>query len=214
MATKPKTKDRGGGQQKTETTRLLEFSLRRVDIHIVGESELIMHKWSAKAKQMMLDKQMGKPTEKKPKKDPKRDYEESIYRDEKKNIAMPSAAFKAAIVSGCRMMEGLTMTAVKQCIRVDGQWTRIYGTHYMREDMVRLESGVADIRYRAGFPKWKAKLTVTWAANMISVDQLHSLVNAGGFAGVGEWRPSAPKSTTGSFGCFKVVSEQEYKRHG
>lgn len=83
----------------------------------------------------------------------------------------------------------------------------IHGEPRMREDMVRLETGVADLWYRAEYPEWSAALRISYNANMLSLEQLVNLVNAAGFGGVGEWRPSAPKSASGSYGCFRVKTE-------
>lgn len=182
------------------------FDFQTVEIPIIGTSELIMHAWSEKAKKMMLDKQMGKTKMKKDAKDPQADYESSIYHNAAGEICMPSSAFKAAIVGACRMFDGLPMTVAKIAIRVNGEWTRINGDPRMREDMVRLETGVADIRYRAGFPEWSAVLSITFNANILTTEKIVNLVNAAGFGGVGEWRPSSPKSASGSFGCFQVAT--------
>jgi hypothetical protein len=186
--------------------------IETVFIDVEGETELIMHRWSDKAKRMMLDKQMGKAVERKPKKDPEEDYQASIYHLDDGQTGFPAGAFKAAIVGACRLFDGLPMTQAKIAIRVDGeenaageQLVRIEGEPRMREDMVRLETGVADIRYRAGFPKWRARLKITYNASMLSPEQLYNLVNAAGFGGVGEWRPSAPRSSSGSYGCFRVT---------
>ena len=54
--------------------------IRKARLRIVGDSELILHNWSQKAKQEMLDKQMGKAREKKAFKDPLADYESGFYR--------------------------------------------------------------------------------------------------------------------------------------
>lgn len=192
---------------REQPIEIKSLDLRTVDIRIVGETELIMHAWADKAKAMMLDKQMGKASVKKDKKDPQADYEASIYRTALGGYGMPAVAFKAAMVGGCRMFEKLPMTVVKIAIRVHGDnegMVAIEGEPRMREDMVRLETGVADIRYRAGFPAWAATLRITYNANVLTLEQLVNLVNAGGFGGVGEWRPSSPKSASGSYGCFRV----------
>jgi len=109
------------------------------------------------------------------------------------------------------MCVGLPLTRAMISIRVDGTpgsvgvpLIKLNGAHRMREDMVRLETGVADIRYRAGFPEWTANLTITYNASIISREQLLNLIEAAGYGGVGEWRPSAPKCASGSFGCFRV----------
>ena len=75
----------------------------------------------------------------------------------------------------------------------------------MREDVVRLETGVADIRFRAFYPFWTAKVQVHYNRRAVSEEQLLALIDAAGFGvGIGEWRPGAPKSESGQFGCFHV----------
>ena len=182
------------------------LSIKTIIVPVIGESELIVHAWSEKAKKMMLDKQMGAAKTKRALKDPEQDYRDSMYHDAQGNNAFPSTGFKAAIVGACRMVDGLPMTIAKIAFHVDGEFTRIYGTPHMREDMVRLETGVADIRYRAAFFPWGANLKITYNAGVISDEQLANLINLAGFGGIGEWRPSAPKSATGSFGRFRVHS--------
>ena len=48
--------------KKTETTAISipAIEIRTATIKVVGDSPLIMHAWSDKAKQMILDKQMKK----------------------------------------------------------------------------------------------------------------------------------------------------------
>jgi hypothetical protein len=175
-----------------------------------------MHRWSEKAKIMMLEKQMGKSRGKKEAKDPQADYEACIYRMDDGAPGFPAAAFKAAIVGACRLFDGLPMTQAKIAVRVEGVFNAggeclipIEGEPRMREDMVRLETGVADIRHRAGFPQWRATLQITFNEGVLSLEQLYNLVNAAGFGGVGEWRPSAPKGKSGSYGCFRVEASMQ-----
>jgi hypothetical protein len=60
----------------------------------------------------------------------------------------------------------------------------------MREDMVRVGMGTADIRHRAEFETWGAMLRVQHNANVLSAEQVISLFEAGGFGvGIGDWRP-------------------------
>jgi hypothetical protein len=42
------------------------------------------------------------------------------------------------------------------------------GTPTMREDMVRVGMGTADIRYRGEYRTWRVKLQIRYNANMIS----------------------------------------------
>jgi hypothetical protein len=189
---------------KEESVVVLPLRIERADVPIVGVTELISHAWSDKAKRMMLDKQMGNPVQKKVGKDPEADYEAAFYRLADGRPGMPASAFKAAIVGACRLFKGLPMTQIKTAIRVDGDLIPIEGEPRMREDMVRLATGVADIRYRPGFPQWRAVLPITYVSSIVTLDQVINLVDAAGLGGVGEWRPSAPRSFSGTFGCFRV----------
>jgi len=78
---------------------------------------------------------------------------------------------------------------------------RIEGEPSMREDMVRVGMGTADIRYRGEFKKWAVELLIRHNARVLSAEQVANLFNTAGFAiGVGEWRPQRD----GSFGMFHV----------
>lgn len=211
--TATKTPAKNGQVEKNSVIQLQPLKLETVEIPIVGESELIVHAWSEKAKRAMLEKQMNPGTRaKKDPKDPVADYEASFYRLPDGRFGYPSGGFKAAIVGACRLFDGLPMTQAKIAIRVLGEGplllVPIEGEPYMREDMVRLETGVADIRYRPGFPEWRTTLPITFNASLLTLSSLVHLVNGAGQGGVGEWRPSAPKSASGSFGTFRVDTER------
>ena len=74
----------------------------------------------------------------------------------------------------------------------------------MREDMVRVGMGAADIRYRGEFCNWEAKMTVMFNKNgQYSLEQIINIINAGGsVCGVGEWRPEKD----GQYGMFHVTN--------
>lgn len=177
-----------------------------VEIPVVGETPLIMHRWSEKARKEMLDKQTGKTRQKKAPKDPVADYEAAKYQLEDGRLAMPAVAFKAAIVDGARMFEGVKMTELRQVIHVFGegrdQYVAVDGEPRMREDAVRVGM-TTDLRYRPEIWPWQSVLTIRYVKRMLSLDTLVHLVNAGGMGGVGEWRPS--RSKTGSYGTFRVM---------
>lgn len=191
---------------------LRPLDLQVVEVPIVGTAELIVHNWSEKAKRQMLDKQMNPGARaKKDPKDPQADYEASLYKLPGGGYGFPAPGFKAAIVGGCRLFDSLPMTQAKIAIRVLGVGPQalvpIEGTPYMREDMVRLETGVADIRYRGAFPEWACTLRIAYNASLMTLASLINLVNGAGQGGVGEWRPSAPKSNSGTYGTFEVVGQ-------
>lgn len=196
------------------------IDIKTAMIKVVGDSPLIVHKWSEKAKKEMLDKQMKKAkTKGHDAKDPVADFIDSIYWlegepvkktesgfvDAIKNGArfgFPSVAFKAAAVSaGYRAGVTKDKVSMNAAFHIDGEFVEIHGVPQMREDMVRVGMGTADIRHRGEFQEWYAVFPVRYNAGAISIEQLVNLFSLGGFAcGVGEWRPEKG----GCYGMFHV----------
>jgi hypothetical protein len=195
------------------------YSLRRLDrvtfeIPIRGVTPLIVNRWSEKAKQLMLEAQQTKARPKKDPKDPVANFEASRYRFPDGRDGFPATAFKASIVHAARLFDGITQVLLKQSIIVLGETVGqeqlvplAYGAVTMREDTPRNANGVADLRYRAQFWPWSATLYVRTIGGQFDEDSVLALVDAAGSGGVGEWRPTAPKSATGTYGCFEVVSQ-------
>lgn len=187
------------------------LQISSVDIRVEGLSPLSTHRWSEKAKRMMLEAQSGKARKRKEPKDPDADYNDARYRIDAKRDGIPAICFKAAIVGAARHFEGIPMTVLKTAIFVEGigkeQLIPIEGKPEKWEATVRIAMGTADLRYRPLYWPWSAVLPVRFVASTISLDAVYALVDAAGLGGVGEWRPSAPKSLTGSYGRFKVSVE-------
>lgn len=190
------------------------------EVAVIGTAPLIMHKWSEKAKRMMLEKQQGKARTKADPKNPQEDFEGSIYYMQemeagKKRYGFPAGGFKTATVDAARHFKGLTMVTLKAAIAVIGEGPEQLveldvAEPRMREDMVRLETGVADIRYRAEFWPWRAILRIRYLPSVLTQEALVALVDAGGFGGIGDARPSSKESKSGSFGTYEVdLSEME-----
>ena len=85
-----------------------ELKIKTMTIGIVGDSPLICHAWSAKAKKQMLDKQMRIAKPGREAKDPERDYRESLYPHPDGGFGFPAVAFKNAAVDGCSHVSGVT----------------------------------------------------------------------------------------------------------
>jgi hypothetical protein len=208
---------------KVEGFTFAPLDISVMEVTIIGDSPLIVHAWSEKAKKEMLGKQLKEAKGAKEAKNPMQDYETSMYRFPDGGHGFPSVAFKAAAVTAGTSVSGLTKVAARQAFQVLGEdmnlkgafpgtlsrtnLVRIMGSEpQMREDMVRVGMGTADIRYRAEYVHWYAKLLVRFNANVLSEAQILSLINTAGFAvGVGEWRPEKD----GQYGCFHVATEQE-----
>lgn len=196
----------------TTTVVLPPLQIETVNVTLIGDSPLIVHRWSEKAKKQMLDKQMKIPTAGKEAKDPERDFRESLYVLEDGSYGFPIIGFKAAAVTACTSIGSMTKVAARQAFHVDGEFAIIEGDEpTMREDMVRIGMGTADIRYRGEFKNWFTTIAIKYNANVMSAAQILNLMQTAGFAvGVGEWRPEKD----GQFGRFHVASAQEMQRIG
>lgn len=198
---------------------LPRLDMRTIRIRLIGDSPLICHAWSEKAKKEMLNKQMGVATAGKEPKDPGRDFLESLYTmnpNAKREVVhgatvqasadggfgFPAVAFKNAAVTACTSLgKAITKVAARQAFHVCGELIHIDGTPTMREDMVRIGMGTADIRFRGEFREWSCLLDVRYNARVLTDEQIVNLFNVAGFAvGVGEWRPERD----GQYGLFHV----------
>lgn len=179
------------------------IEIERMIIRVVGDSPLVVHKWSEKAKKEMLDKQMKVAKRGREAKDPQRDFEESIYHHPDGGYGFPSIAFKSAAVDACRFTDGTKMTVARGAFHVEGEFVKVEGGEPKpREDMVRVGMGTADIRYRAEFTNWAADIPIAYNKHALSREQIVNLFNLAGFGvGVGEWRPEK----NGQFGRFHVA---------
>lgn len=185
---------------------LPQLKLLTLQLTLVGDSPLICHAWSTKAKKQMLDKQMKKAKQGKEAKDPEQDYKDSLYPHPEGGFGFPAVAFKAAAVDACSHIEGVTKVEARGAFHIIGELVLIDGKPSPREDMVRVGMGTADIRYRGEFKQWRATVTVRYNGNVLSGEQIVNLFNTAGFAiGVGEWRPQRD----GSYGMFHVATQEE-----
>lgn len=181
------------------------IDVQHLRVRLVGDSPLISHKWSEKAKKQMLSKQMKEAKQAKEAKNPEQDYLDSLYEHPDGGYGFPCVAFKAAAVGACRFAD-MKMTEARGAFHVNGELAQIEGLPTPREDMVRVGMGTADIRYRGEFREWSTELDISYNASSISPAQIVNLLNLAGFGvGVGEWRPEKD----GPYGRFHVETKTE-----
>lgn len=227
----------GGNIVPSSNISIPKLCYRIMHIEIESKTPLIVHAWSSKAVKMMLDKQIGEGCEGKKAKDPLQDFKDSLYYlPDNAGFGIPAPAFKAAIVTSANDVE-LKMTEVKRNVHVNSylvpiiapplpesdytDWDRKYekeiAFHHkhgaqMRMDMVRLASGVADIRFRGCFPKWNCVIEIEYNERVVRPAELVNLVQAAGNGGVCEWRPSSPNVKSGEFGRFGIKQHEAATR--
>jgi len=187
-------------------------------VDIIGTSPLIVHKFSEKSRKQMLAKQM-KETFVREAKNPEQDFRDALYildadpkdKKSKERYGFPVDGLKQAMVRGAKAL-GMVMTDARGAFFVEGEYAagegrdmiEIQGTPEMREDVVRLETGVADIRFRPQFTHWKSRITISFNGATIGKEQLLNMLNTAGFSvGIGEWRPER----NGTMGRFQVAAK-------
>lgn len=211
----------------TEVIEIRPIQIKKATVHIVGDTPLIMHAWSEKAKREMLEKQMKvTKTKSRDAKNPVEDFIRSMYWLSPMPEEMTMEAFEEAIAKGARF--GFPITAFKQAaisaayrmgwakdkmsmrgaFFIDGDENQMLeiksDAPIMREDMVKVGMGTADIRYRGEFRNWSADINISFNENgQYSLEQIINIINAGGYVcGVGEWRPERD----GQYGMFHVTA--------
>lgn len=221
-------------KKNTEVITIQPVEKVTAEITIVGETPLIVHAWSEKAKKEMLDAQQGKAKGKKKNfKNPVEDFIRSMYwlngvpdipeeatEEECEEIfnkavakgakfGFPAVAIKKAAVSAA-YRQGIT----KDKVSANGSFwlTGVEDPEFvviesdeppvMREDMVKIGMGTADLRYRGEFKNWKCKCNISYLkGGVFSLENIISMINLGGFScGLGEWRTEKG----GVSGAFRV----------
>ena len=204
------------------------LNVKYVPVRIIGDTPLIVHAWSEKAKKMMLDAQMGATkTKARELRNPVDDFINSLYWLTEKPTEGTEEAFMKAIKKGAKW--GFPVAAIKMAANSAAyrlKWVKnqmeLRGSYFlksefgelaeikgsapeMREDMVRVGMGSADLRYRGEFKNWSMDLMLEYnASGGMSLEQILNCINAGGYCcGIGEWRPEKD----GDNGRFHVESK-------
>jgi hypothetical protein len=82
----------------------------------------------------------------------------------------------------------------------------IKGKPKMLTSAIQLERGGADMRYRAVWEHWSARVRMKWDADQFSgTDIVNLLSRVGEQVGIGEGRPDSKKSAGCDWGMFTVI---------
>jgi len=184
---------------------------------IIGTAPMICHKFSEKLRKQILDKHMGEASAGREKKDPQANFEAARYRLPDGSDGVPAGGVKAAIVDGFGKDAGVFVSKAKGAIRVspDDIGTNLVRIicptpPQLREDVVRNESGVVDIRHRPEYWPWAMKITVEYLPQIASQKQVLQAIARSGFTvGLCEWRPSSKQSKSGSYGTWRLATAEE-----
>lgn len=193
---------------------------------LVGDTPLITHAWSKKAKDAMLQKQVKATKPGKEPRDPHADFVTSLYEMTEGVYGFPATGVKNAILASAHKDKGLPRTSVRNALWLDSNMVRVrpalagaicdmplirvYGCDpEMREDMVKIGAGLnktASLAYRGQFTVWAMKISGRFDSTIITPQALAFLINSAGIAsGLGEWR----NERNGVFGSFHLANVRE-----
>ena len=207
------------------TTTLIELPplrLEQLKLKLVGDSPLVTHAWSAKARRLIRDKQQKRAKQAKEAKNPIADFLDALYwltprpdpldtgdQDAVLEVlraavfGFPAIGLKAAAVDACSSVDGITKVEARSAFHIDGEMVTIESDTPPEpiESMVKIAMGTTDLRYRPMFRDWAITFALTYNANVLSPEQIVNLFNVAGFGvGIGEHRPQRD----GSWGRFHV----------
>lgn len=201
----------------TEKVSISPPNFGRVIFQIVGTAPYVQNKFSQKARDQM--RQTQEKGSRSGKGDPKKaknfqeSYEQAIHTADDGWHGIPAPAFRNAMISACRIV-GFKMTHAKLSVFVEPDGfdvddgtplVRIYGEPEIHEGMVRLATGVADVRWRPMWREWHAFVKVTFDADQFSLTDVSNLLQRAGMqVGIGEGRPDSKQSAGMGWGTFLI----------
>lgn len=220
---------------EVKTIEIKPIRMNTVEVTLIGDTPLIMHAWSEKAKRMMLEAQQGKKKGKaKEIRNPVDEFIQSMYwlsgkpeypdgADEETctkafekairngaKFGFPITSFKqAAISSAYRLGWVKNQMGLRGAFFINTEWDDMLeiksDVPVMREDMVKIGMGTADLRYRGEFRNWSTTFELSYMdGGEFSLENIINILNAGGtICGVGEWRVERD----GDFGRFHVKTD-------
>jgi len=207
--------------KKKESVEVKALTRKILELEIEGTSRLVTHNWSIEALCVILSRQMGIPVIKKPK-NPQEAYESSLYQLADGSYGFPCMAIKNAMIRAAKLA-GLVMVDTRQLFYVFNNGTeertlsiehegnvftasvkkdliKVEGEPQMRMDVVRIGNGVSDIRFRAEFLEWKARIRMSYISDKIDSKTLTNLLyRAGMHVGICEGRTELSSLDWGQF---------------
>lgn len=167
----------------------------------------MVNKFSEKAKQEMLDKQLKKAKGAKSARNLKEEVEAATYKLPNGKYGIPASGLKNCAVSACKFIEGFPMTKARGAFFVhedaDGLVEIKHNGRRVDERIVRLNgpANVPMVRFRPRFDKWSCTFKITYDTDTISAEQLVNIYERAGFSiGLCEYRPEKD----GNLGMFRV----------
>ena len=211
--------------EKPIETKAIEIKAPRfqiVELDIQGTAPLVIHKFSAKAREQIIATQKaGSQAKGKRAREPKNFdevYMGAFHVSKDGWYGVPAGAFRNGMISACRTV-GYKMTHAKLAVFVladgiegdDGTpLVRIEGEPKKHTTYARNDNGSVDIRVRPMWETWSMKVRIRFDADMFSAEDVANLMMRVGMqGGIGEGRPDSKNSAGMGWGTFEIVNKQE-----
>lgn len=192
-------------------------NMKTAEFRIVGTAPYVQCRFSQKAIEQIRATQAAGGTAKSKKTREPKDfdgmYEQAKHLMEDGRCGIPAGAFRQAMISACRLI-GFKMTLAKLAVFVEADgFDKVDGTPLIAIDgkpekhemMGRNDNGSVDLRVRAMFRKWGAKVRITFDADTFTLPDISNLLSRVGMqVGIGEGRPDSRNSAGLGWGLFKI----------
>lgn len=212
------------GVEKVEKIIIPDPNLQVMLAEIRGDVQLVVNKFSAKAREQIMEEQSKEQADKAKKgtfKEPKNFdelYLAAQYQSREGWYGLPASAIRASMVRACTLV-GVPMTVARISIFIiadgfdkedDTPIVRITkGEPVPFYAMVRLPNGSCDVRVRPKFlPGWEAKPRIRFDANQLTLRGVYNILfRAGLQVGVCEGRPGSKNSCGCGWGTFELLNQ-------
>ena len=191
-----------------------------IELIIKGTAPLVIERFSKKAELMakMQEGAQAKSKKVRTARDYERDCEEARYRHADGWEGANAAAFRAGMISACRLV-GFKMTIAKLSVFIEADGfdnadglpiVRIYGESHVFTAHTRNATGVVDVRSRPQYREWACKLRIKFDQTQFSATDIINLISRVGVqVGIGAGRPDSKASAGCGWGTFEVVGGKE-----
>jgi hypothetical protein len=200
-------------EQKEESLLKLQLKpiktrIMKIQVESMPGSSYIPHRLDKAVVEAFTKRETGE-VEKKEFRDFDKEYESCFYYTLNGQYGMPAGSFVGAILDTCVALN-IPKTKIKRALRIIGDVIEIkYKKLNRRIDNPRRggRNSTPDVRHRPEFIDWEVELVAQYDEEQITPEQIINLINSAGFtSGIGDWRPSSPKSS-GTHGMFRVKTK-------
>lgn len=204
---------------KKEKVSITPPNIQTARFRIIGTAPLVQNKFSQRAlESMAADQASGmKKKGKREAKDFDACVREATHISEDGWCGIPASAFRAGLISTCRLVDfKMTLAKLSVFVVADGYERDRFGVQPLvkitkgkpeRTDFaVRNATGVADIRPRPMWREgWEAVVTIRFDADQFTLDDVTNLLaRMGEQVGIGAGRPDSKDSAGMGWGTFRI----------